>query len=160
MPGVKGRSGRKQDNPLNDNTPHLRRKWIREFDNALEKLKVENPEHYARITSSDGTNAFGDAADAYAEQRENRIARWHRGRDAKNILCALRAIGPGRLLPAAGSFANAKALTMRIREWHRQGRTKSNIAMMASNEAKSPISTKAITKLLNDFAEGQEGHRQ
>lgn len=160
MPGVKGRSGRKQDNPLNDSTPYLRRKWKRELEVALKRLKVENPAHYALIASGDGTNEFGDAADAYAEQRENRIARWHRGRDAENILCALRAIGPGRLLPAAGSFANAKALTMRILEWHRQGCTKSNIAMMASNEAKSPISTKAITKLLNDFAEGQEGHRQ
>lgn len=157
MPGVKGRSGRKQANPLNDCTPYMMRKAWAAFDKKLASLEIERPSLWAEIQQNKKhgiSNEFaGDIDFAREEKAHHFTANTAQGRTRENHRRAIAAIGTGRVRHAVNSESEAIALAALILRWHEQGKTKSHIALLATRKADKAISAKAISKLLGDYAE-------
>lgn len=160
MPGVKGRSGRKQKDPLNENTPYQRRKAWAELDRQLEEIKSTDPAHYAWITSG-GQNEFGNALpdEIISERRAAVNRRVGAGRSAANAHRSVNVRGVGRIRHAVSTDAEAIDLARYIVGLHNRGLSKANIAERASRKAGGRVSVKAISKLLTDI-EIQEGQMQ
>ena len=161
MPGVKGKSGRKPNNPNVANTPYLRKKMWRRADEDLARLKRDNPAHYARIMNVDGSipcalpPGYVDDLVRYEEQK--RLALFHLGRNRSNIKVSKRTHGAQRIRHATQDQAEAERLAQEIIQLYRQARTISNIAMIMTRRAERPISVKAVSKMLRDFGERPEG---
>lgn len=160
MPGVKGKSGRKPNNPNVANTRYLRIRSWQLLDDELARLKRDNPAHYARITNSDGPGVLSPQYMASLERsaNEQKLFLLHRGRDRANQNAAKNARGARRLRMDAKESSFAELLVTQAVAMYRAGKTICNIAMILTRRAGKAISTKAVSKLLRDLKEIPDRH--